>query len=154
MGNNTWQKRLKSALMFGLFYIIIFNCFFLKWFADSSETTGMFIIFSFLQSIIIVLPYIILRGFINPAGRLNKMVADLCIFFILTELYGLILVGHPVFFGLFPEKGHAYVNDHLDVFHYRRDFSLSMASIIAATLCALVVGWRNRRVERPAINAE
>lgn len=122
---------------YALSFMLVFDGFFLPRIAGgSSETTGMFFVFSLLATLLFILFPLLLNYF--TGNILLQHILGYCVLMlIVSEIGAGLALGQPALFGVFQQPvvydGTAYPETY--TFRKQAGFGLSMSFLVSAVIC-------------------
>ena len=134
----------KDAAIFDVCYLAIFWAF-IGTFSDGGQTSGMFVIISFLLVLVLTFYYLIAGLVIKAAKVKMTFFMKAILLFLLAELAVLTVIGTIPLFGFLQEFGQgsesfskAPYEDSTALFRKERDFALSITGLLSA-ICFFVI---------------
>ena len=134
--NYSFIKSIKTASVYCILFLIVFNCFFIQTFSDGTQTTNMFVLTSFLISFPVILLFAIFKRVFKNEKIFNSPLSDFLILYILSELICMCFSGEICFWGI-TYRFHLFANgtnDDAFIFKEKRDFAFSASFMIASIL--------------------
>ena len=123
----------KTALLYVVLFMVVFNLFFTDTFTDGHETTNIFGLESFFLSVGIVVFYAILQRAIGSPNIFNNLFVNTFSLYLLSEFTFFIFFQEPSLFGVLYK--YRFNKGATDILKFRevRNYSLSMSFLYACS---------------------
>ncbi len=129
--------RAQIACGFAIYFVLLFNVVFMQKVTDGAQTTAMFVVFSVLISLMVIVLFALGKVVFKTSHSITavRLLTDSLLLYILSEAVFFCFGGEFSVFGMM-YKLHIYTDSYADIVLFRenRDFAFSISSLIAAGL--------------------